>query len=91
MDLISQRVALGLPVQVRKPKKRDKASHSNNSSESLSATGSKSAPEEDVDWGKWKGKLDGVQVLSGNVVSSFKDGSVSTVSFFIGDVSLFAV
>lgn len=91
MDLISQRVALGLPVQVRKPKKRDKGNHSNNSSESLLATGSKSAPEEDVDWGKWKGKLDGVQVLSGNVVSSFKDGSVSNLFSFNSNVSLFAV
>ncbi|KAI0692762.1 hypothetical protein BC835DRAFT_1277038 [Cytidiella melzeri] len=86
MDLISQRVALGLPVQP-KPKQRGKSSASysgsflkHNGGDHLDLGHSQDAgdagnPSNDVDWDKWKGRLDGAKAWSGDVKDSFKDGT----------------
>lgn len=89
MDVISQRVALGLPVQP-KPRKRDRgAMLASSSSFDISGGGHGSSdarshssrdPDDsgsDVDWDKWKGRLDGAKTLTGDIKDSFKDGTVS--------------
>jgi GRAM domain-containing protein 4 len=84
MDIISQRVALGLPVRPTKSRKRNKSSASASSS-SFDVFGSSSDERShniqdsglDVDWDKWKGRLDNAKALPGDIKDSFKDGSVS--------------
>ncbi|KAI0094874.1 hypothetical protein BDY19DRAFT_915067 [Irpex rosettiformis] len=81
MDLISQRVAQGLPVQP-KARKHGKYSFSTNGTRSRDLNGSKSFVETDgndsdpdVDWQKWKGRLEDAKTWHGGLMASFKDGT----------------
>lgn len=80
MDLISQRVALGLPLQPARPRRGKPPLSPSRSATDLSAmSGERTLPEtatSSVDWEKWSDRLVDAKAWTGDVKDMFKDGSV---------------
>lgn len=81
MELISQRVARGLPVKPKR-KKRVASSTSNvslaeglASREQLSFVGTQDTTSAAVDWDKWGGRVTRTQAWAGDVRNALKDGN----------------
>lgn len=76
MELISQRVARGLPVR---PKRRKRAHRRSNSSETLvlqSEQQEGKAESTSVDWNKWGGRIATTKEKAGELTDLFRDGQV---------------
>ena len=91
MDLISQRIAHGLPVRsAHRHRKRSQSPAPNPSSISrvpsendLRGAAFASDEESKMDWEKWKGRLEDAKTWSGDLAESFKDGTVSGATFYL--------
>ncbi|KAH9849733.1 hypothetical protein C2E23DRAFT_838267 [Lenzites betulinus] len=74
MDLISQRVARGLPVR---PKRRKRHHESSEAGVAQTATAADDEPEQrstSVDWNKWGDRLASTKERSGEIKNILKDG-----------------
>lgn len=78
MDLISQRVARGLPVR---PKRRRRHRESSDAKiASLAAEGEHDeSKSSSVDWNKWGGRIASTKERTGEIKKILKDGQVHTV------------
>ncbi|GJE86136.1 hypothetical protein PsYK624_022160 [Phanerochaete sordida] len=77
MELISQRVARGLPIKPRRKKKRTPFGSRVDVVDRASLMGLKTADDEDrgVDWDKWGGRVVHAKVWAGDVKQVFKGGN----------------
>ena len=81
MELISQRIAKGLPI---KPKRRKRKSHvgsqddftgSSSQRDDSNTARERSSTEDSLDWEKWGERVDKTKAWAGQVKSALKDGN----------------
>lgn len=77
MELISQRVARGLPIKPKRKKKRTPFGSlvDVTDRESLRSLGTSSVLAEDVNWDKWGGRVVRTKAWAGDVKQVFKGGN----------------